>query len=63
MPQEISAEREEISAERRENSLPAEKRASPPSASPVSLAWLLEATGPLALEGCGAILDERTGEE
>ncbi len=33
--------------------------------SPWSLAWLLEAAGPLALERCGAILDERvasTGE-
>jgi len=26
---------------------------------PVSMAWLLEAAGPLALERCGAILDER----
>ena len=32
--------------------------------SPESLAWLLEAAGPLALERCGAILDERVaGEE
>jgi len=30
--------------------------------SPESLAWLLEAAGAVALERCGAILDERTAE-
>jgi hypothetical protein len=30
--------------------------------SPWSLAYLLEAAGPLALERCGAILDRRIGE-
>jgi hypothetical protein len=29
--------------------------------SPESLAWMLEAAGAVALERCGAILDERTG--
>jgi hypothetical protein len=28
--------------------------------SPEALAWLLEAAGAVALEHCGAILDERT---
>jgi hypothetical protein len=31
--------------------------------SPASLAWLLEAAGPLTLERAGAILEERVGEE
>jgi len=31
--------------------------------SPESLAWLLEAAGPLALERCGAILDERVADD
>jgi len=30
---------------------------------PVSMAWLLEAAGPLMLERCGAILDERVSAE
>ena len=31
--------------------------------SPLSLACFLEAAGPLGLERCGAILEERIGEE